>query len=221
MDIVYSDQDVVVINKPRGMPSHGFREKGTQETALHWVCAQYPEIASAGPNPLEGGLCHRLDNETSGLLLFARCPEAYARYRHAFAHQQISKTYHALVHGLLDFPTTIAIPIAHHSKNKKKMVVVWNKHIRHRGHPKSATTQITTVQWGSGWSLVQIHIQGGRRHQIRVHLAHAGFPLVGDTLYGGKPILGFTSQALVATQMTLLDGTNIEIPHGLVKNETT
>lgn len=205
-EIVYVDDNIVVINKPAGLPCHPLKP-GEGPSAFALVVAQFPEVASASNNPLEGGLVHRLDNHTSGLLVFARHPAAYETWRLAFKNSTIQKSYVALIQGKLDHILTLEQPIAHHPKSKHKMVTVGEGHCYFRGHPQVATTVVTPLEISENTTLVRITISGGRRHQIRVHLANAGFPLVGDKLYGGpEPLPGLPGHALHADTLVLPNG---------------
>ncbi|MES2504166.1 MAG: RNA pseudouridine synthase [Myxococcota bacterium] len=207
--VVYSDEDCVVVDKPAGMPSHPLKDS-TGTSALEVVCELYPEIKTASDNPLEGGMAHRLDTGTSGLLVFARTKEAYTRLREAFSKGQIEKTYVALVEGEIKAPLVIDYPIAHHPKNQAKMLAITPKNKYYRGKPQPARTEVTplpgTAKVGRGHSRIGVKIIGGRRHQIRVHLASIGHPLVGDTLYGAEPITWREGHALHADSITLPNG---------------
>lgn len=192
--IAYVDANCVVVDKPAGMPS-----AGSSNSALEAVCELYPEVANLGDNPVEGGLAHRLDTGTSGLLVFARTPESYVKLREAFSKGLIKKTYVALVEGKLEQDCMIDFPIAHHPKNKAKMLAVTPKNKYFRGKAKLARTEVSILSP----SHIRLRIQGGRRHQIRVHLAAIGHPLVGDVLYGAKPISWRDGHALHADSITL------------------
>jgi 23S rRNA pseudouridine1911/1915/1917 synthase len=207
--IAYVDTDCVVVDKPSGMPSAG------AQSALESVCEFYPEIASLGNNPIEGGLAHRLDTGTSGLLMFARTPESYLKLRDAFSKGLIKKTYVALVEGKLKQDCVIDFPIAHHPKNKAKMLAITPKNKYFRGKAKLARTEVSVVGDLSSVALakgddlftkIHVKIQGGRRHQIRVHLAAIGHPLVGDVLYGAQPITWRVGHALHADSIILPNG---------------
>ena len=209
--VLHEDADCVVINKPAGMPSHSLKASHLF-SAFDAVCELYPEIALASANPLEGGLVHRLDTGTSGCLVFARNPIAYAKLRHAFSKGLIEKTYTARVEGAIKEPILIDYPIAHHPKNKAKMVAITPKNKYFRGKPKPARTMVTPAcppDRQQTQTVVRVQIQGGRRHQIRVHLAAIGHPLVGDVLYGAKPDPGQLWHSLHAESVTLPSGQTV------------
>lgn len=208
ISVAYGDADCVVVDKPAGMPSHPLKPP-RGDSALEAVCELYPEVARASNNPLEGGLVHRLDTGTSGLLVFARTPGAYLKLREAFSQGLIDKTYIALVEGKLEQDCVIDFPIAHHPKNKAKMLAITPKHKYFRGQAKPARTEVIVMSQSGLISQVRLQIQGGRRHQIRVHLAAIGHPLVGDTLYGAQPITWRPGHALHADSITLPNGHKI------------
>ena len=209
--MVYVDADCVVVDKPAGMPSHPLKEC-VGDSALEIVCELYPEIKTA--SAIEGGLVHRLDTGTSGLLVFARTPTSYLKLRKAFSEGSIQKTYVALIEGRLAQDCVINYPIAHHPKNKAKMIAVMPKNKYFRGKAQAARTEVVIlplVHKGhkGDFTRVQIKIQGGRRHQIRVHLAAIGHPLLGDVLYGAQAIAWRAGHALHADSVILPNGQRV------------
>src|SRR5262249_28917885 len=174
---------LIVINKPGAIPCHPLRA-GEPGTIMNAVVARYPEIASAGDNPLEGGLVHRLDNGTSGALLIVKNSEAFAKLRAAIRAGRIARHYQALVAGRLDRPLELTAPIAHHRKNPRKMTQGIDSS-RRKLAGRRALTMVEPIPRVGPYTLVAVRPQSGSRHQIRVHLANAGFPIVGDVLYGG------------------------------------
>ena len=184
--VLYEDAAVIVVNKPGLMPCHPLRA-GERDTVMNAVVARYPETAFDAGKPLEGGLVHRLDNATSGALMIARNPAALKALRFALRTGRVSREYHALVAGDLPRPIEILAPIAHHPKNSRKMVAVQGIDT-HSGARPAITTIVPFIRQGA-FTMVKALPQSGRRHQIRVHLASIGHPLVGDGLYGGPAIL--------------------------------
>ncbi len=188
--IILEDSNFLVVEKPPGIAVHPLSadEKGT---LIQGVLAQFPEIASIGNSPLEGGLAHRLDNETSGLLLIARTQKAYQFFREEFKKRKVEKEYWALVVGKVDekkLPLTgkIDLPIIHHPKNKKKMRVVEKQFSNIK--KQVAITLFSVEKSFQNFTLLKVRILTGVRHQIRTHLAYIGFPIVGDELYGGEKV---------------------------------
>lgn len=187
--VLFADSAVLVVNKPPLRPCHPLN-RDERDTVMNAVVAMFPETATAGDKPIEGGLVHRLDNGTSGALIIARTPGAFRELRHAIRKGLVLRTYEALVAGVLDSETEIATPIAHHPRNPRKMITVASSK-RHsttrpviaRGRP--AFTSVMPVASYPDFTLVSAKPRTGSRHQIRVHLASIGHPLAGDLLYGG------------------------------------
>lgn len=199
INIIYSDQGCVVINKPSGMPSHPLFSGGHFNSsnygklnALDEVCKLFPEISTISIDRAEKGLVHRLDTGTSGLLMFARNVTSYKFLRNAFSKGTVKKTYVALIEGIISKPITIHYPIAHHQKNQSKMIAITEKNKYFRGKPRCAITSIFPIYISpinNNWTFVRIAIHGGCRHQIRTHLSSIGHPIVGDVLYGARHTL--------------------------------
>jgi 23S rRNA pseudouridine1911/1915/1917 synthase len=177
LNIIYEDSDILVLNKPRGMCVHpgAGRMEGTLVNALLWHCRDLSGIGGI----LRPGIVHRLDKDTSGVMLVAKNDAAHQNLMQQFAGRKVNKIYLALVHG--NFPAsgyTVEGAIGRSSKNRLKM------EINTKG--RSALTEIYLEQAFDRFSLLKIHPHTGRTHQIRVHLTALNFPIVGDPLYGKK-----------------------------------
>jgi 23S rRNA pseudouridine1911/1915/1917 synthase len=173
--LLYSDDDLVVLDKPAGLTVHPGAGQSTG-TLVHRLLAAFPEMAGVG-GPGRPGIVHRLDKGTSGVLVVARSPEAYRGLTAAFAARQIEKRYLAIVHGAPKAPRgTIEAPIGRHSTERKRMTV--------RADGRPATTRYRTLATAAGLALVELELLTGRTHQIRVHLKHLRHPIVGDATYG-------------------------------------
>jgi 23S rRNA pseudouridine1911/1915/1917 synthase len=179
---------MLVINKPGLLACHPIR-RDERATLMNAVVARFPETADAGDKPLEGGLVHRLDNGTSGALIIARNASSFALLRGAIRNGRIERHYLALLSGHLDAAMELTAPIAHHPKNSRKMIVV-HEHVGAQGvlAARPAVTIVEPIRRVGGSTLAQVTPKSGMRHQIRAHLADAGFPLMGDELYGGPSL---------------------------------
>ncbi|MCU0578086.1 MAG: RluA family pseudouridine synthase, partial [Desulfobacterota bacterium] len=181
--LVYEDPDLLIVDKPGLIPSHPHRpwEKGTLANGL---TARFPELGGRGPQALEAGLVHRLDTGTSGLLVAARNAEARARLQQDLARRRWEKKYLALVRGVVLGEEIITVPLAHHPGDRKKMTGLSDPDPRHRGRVYRAETRIRSRRQWPGVSLIEAELITGVTHQIRVHLAGRGHPVIGDRLYG-------------------------------------
>jgi 23S rRNA pseudouridine1911/1915/1917 synthase len=190
LDVIHQDAAVLVVNKPGGVPCHPI-QPGERDTVMNAVVARFPDTAAAGEKPLEGGLVHRLDNGTSGALLIARNRSTFERLREAIRSGRIARRYEALVAGALEHQIEIDTPIAHHAKNARKMVIGDRASANPKRAGRAATTLVEPLRRVGEFTLLSVTPRTGSRHQIRVHLASLGHPIVGDTLYGGpaSPVL--------------------------------
>ena len=184
LEVLHEDAALIVVNKPGGMPCHPL-DADERDTVMNAVVARFPEIATVGEKPLEGGLVHRLDNGTSGTLLIARNRGTFDKLRDAIRAGRIARRYEALVAGSIERKTEIDSPIAHHAKNARKMIVGDPSSANPKRAGRAASTAVEPLRRFGEFTLLSIAPKTGSRHQIRVHLASIGHPIVGDALYGG------------------------------------
>lgn len=178
LDIIYSDSDIVVLDKPSGMVVHpgAGNFHGTVVQALLY---RFPQIGQVGDKE-RPGIVHRLDKETSGLLVAALNEEAYLNLKRQFKARAVNKSYLGLISGhTSETKGMIDRPIGRHVKDGKKMSVKTRK-------PREAQTEYTLIRKYAKYALLDLHPVTGRTHQIRVHLSASGYPLVSDEKYGRK-----------------------------------
>jgi len=202
LEIVYEDDQIIVVNKPKGMVTHPApgHYSGTLVNALLAHC---DHLATTGA-PLRPGIVHRLDKDTSGLIVVAKTDPAYYSLIKQFKSRTVEKTYVALVHGVMKKDTgVIEAPIGRHPVNRKKMAVLEGARVQGSGaRAREAITQYRVLKRFKKHTLVEVKIKTGRTHQIRVHLSHLGYPLVGDPTYGRrKNELGIEGQFLHAYKL--------------------
>ncbi len=177
IDVIYEDDDVAVVDKPAGLvvhPSPGHRS-GTMVNAL---MARFSRISEVGDSPIRPGIVHRLDADTSGLMVVAKSMRAYSFLQDAFKGRRVKKIYRAVVWGRVDAPGELNLPIGRHPVNRKKMCV--------RMDGREAITLYRPIASTDELSYLEVEIKTGRTHQIRVHMSHVGHPVVGDRFYGRK-----------------------------------
>jgi 23S rRNA pseudouridine1911/1915/1917 synthase len=182
LDIRYEDDDIILINKPAGMVVHPApgHESGTLVNAVLALCPDLPGIG----NEKRPGVVHRLDKDTSGLIIMAKNDGALHHLQQQFQDRTVRKCYLALVHGRIAYPEfLIDAPIGRDLRDRKSMSVI-RPDSSARSRP--AQTQVTLRDHQADYSLVICMPYTGRTHQIRVHLAYIGHPIVGDSVYGQK-----------------------------------
>ncbi len=181
--VVYEDEFVLALDKPAGQPTHPLRFAET-DTLANALVARHPALAGIGDDRLFPALLHRLDTQTSGLVLAAKTAAAYAELRAQFRRFTVQKHYAALVHGCVDQPGALAAPLTHQTRSPCKMAVVRNPDKVAPRDCFAAKTAWLPLETGPEFSLLDVTIYTGVTHQIRCHLAAAGHPIVGDALYG-------------------------------------
>lgn len=194
IEIVYEDKDIIVVNKPKGLVVHPAvgNPDGTLVNAIMSVCK---ETLSGIGGEIRPGIVHRLDKDTSGLLIVAKNDMSHINLSEQIKEHKIKKTYIALVRGIVkENEATINMPIGRSPKDRKKMAVVKNG--------KEAITHFKVLKRYEKYSLLEINIETGRTHQIRVHLSQIGYPIVGDYTYSnGKNEFGIEGQMLHAKRL--------------------
>ena len=181
LDVVYEDDDIIVVNKPCGMVVHpaAGNPNGTLVNALLYRCKG--SLSGVG-GVVRPGIVHRIDKDTSGLLVAAKNDEAHNSLAAQLKTHAVSRVYYAIIIG--NFPEdsgTVDAPIGRHPTDRKKMAVLKEG----QGTARHAVTHFTVLARYKGFSLVRCVLETGRTHQIRVHMAYRGHPLVGDSVYGG------------------------------------
>ena len=192
LDIVYEDEDLLVINKPKGLvvhPAAGHQD----DTLVNGLLYALGDDLSGINGELRPGIVHRIDKDTSGLLAVAKNDLAHAMLASQLKDHSMARTYEAIVCGSFrEDSGTVDAPIGRHPSDRKKMCVT-------ERNSKHAVTHWEVVARYRGYTHIRCKLETGRTHQIRVHMAHIGHPILGDTVYGRKkPELGLSSQCLHA-----------------------
>lgn len=194
LEIIYEDKDIIVVNKPKGMvvhPANG-NPDGTLVNAIMAVCKD--SLSGIG-GEIRPGIVHRLDKDTSGVIIVAKNDKAHINLSEQIKEHKVKKTYMALVRGIIkENEATINMPIGRSEKDRKKMAVT------KKG--KEAITHFKVMQRYDKYTLLQVNIETGRTHQIRVHLSQIGYPIVGDEVYSnGKNEWNIKGQCLHAKSL--------------------
>ena len=194
LDVIYEDDDMLVINKEKGIvvhPGNG-NPDGTLANAVMARCKG--DLSGIG-GKIRPGIVHRIDKDTSGLVIIAKNDKAHINLSNQIQKRQVKKTYIALVRGVIkENEATINMPIGRNTKDRKKMAVSKNG--------KEAITHFKVLNRFEGYTLLELNIETGRTHQIRVHLAEIGYPIVGDYVYSnGKNPFNVLGQMLHAEKL--------------------
>ncbi len=194
VEVVYEDKDIIVVNKPKGMVVHP-ANGNPDGTLVNAILAMCKDSLSGIGGEIRPGIVHRLDKDTSGLLIIAKNDEAHVKMSKQIQDRLVTKKYIALVKGVVkDDEATIDMPIARSKVDRKKMAVDKDG--------KQAVTHFKVIKRYRGYTLLEIKIDTGRTHQIRVHMAKIGYPVVGDMVYSnGKNEFGIEGQMLHAKSL--------------------
>ncbi len=177
LNIVFEDQDLLIINKSRGMVVHPAPGHGSG-TLVHALLAHCEDLSGIG-GVMRPGIVHRLDKDTSGLLIVAKNDYSHRFLSSQLKSRKLKREYIALVHGRVEpLKGKIEGPLARHPQHRKKMAVM--------AGGKEAITRFKVLKIFRGYSLLRLQLETGRTHQIRVHLSHIGYPVLGDALYSGN-----------------------------------
>lgn len=199
IEIIYEDNDMIVVNKPKGMvvhPANG-NPDGTLVNAIMAICK---DTLSGIGGEIRPGIVHRIDKDTSGILMIAKNDKAHIHLSEQIKNHEVKKTYIAMVRGMVkENEATINMPIGRSTKDRKKMAVTKNG--------KEAITHFKVIKRypKHNCSLLEVKIETGRTHQIRVHLSQIGYPIIGDTTYSnGKNEWGIQGQCLHAKSLAFI-----------------
>ena len=217
VEIIYEDNDIIVLNKPKGMvvhPANG-NPNGTLVNAVMSICKD--SLSGIG-GEIRPGIVHRLDKDTSGIIIVAKNDKAHINLSDQIKEHEVKKTYIALVRGVVkENAATINMPIGRSTKDRKKMAI--------DSKGRNAITHFKVLARSDKYTLLEVNIETGRTHQIRVHLSHIGYPIIGDTVYSnGKNEWNIEGQCLHAWRLEFVHpGTNkemklkAELPDYLIK----
>jgi len=204
LDIIFEDSDLIVVNKPRGMVVHPApgHPAGTLVNALLHHCGD--SLSGIG-GVIRPGIVHRIDKETSGLIIAAKNDTAHLSLASQLSNRTLTREYDAIVCGNLKNENgTVDAPIGRHPTDRKKQAVTDR-------NSRSAVTHYEVVARYGGYTHVRCRLETGRTHQIRVHMAYIGYPVLGDVVYGRKkPELGMSSQCLHASKLCFIHPTTKE-----------
>ena len=194
IEVIYEDSDIVVVNKPKGMVVHP-GNGNLDGTLVNAIMAKCEGSLSGIGGEIRPGIVHRIDKDTSGLLIVAKNDKAHVNLSEQIKEHKVKKTYIALVRGVVkENEATIDMPIGRSKTDRKKMAVCKDG--------KNAITHIKVLKRWEHYTLLQVNIETGRTHQIRVHLSYIGYPIIGDYTYSnGKNEFGVVGQCLHAQKL--------------------
>lgn len=199
--VVFSSEDVIICDKRAGIPCMPLRA-GEKGTLANGVLSRFPEIADVGYSTREPGLVHRIDTDTSGLVVFARSAAAFEILKASLEDRLMEKEYLVICEEAnLTDKGVIEVPLTNHPKDQRKVLACVHPRDVMRLSPRPATTEYEVLERKGRWALVRVKVNKAARHQIRAHFAHIEAPLAGDVLYGGPEVPGLSRHALHASRV--------------------
>ncbi len=201
LDVIYEDSDILVVNKQKGLVVHP-GNGNPDGTLVNAIMAKCKDSLSGIGGEIRPGIVHRIDKDTSGLLIIAKNDKAHINVSEQIKNHEVKKTYIALVRGVVkENQATIDMPIARSTKDRTKMAVSKTG--------KNAVTHIKVLEKFKDYTLLEVNIETGRTHQIRVHMSQIGYPIVGDYVYSnGKNPFGVEGQMLHSAKLEFVHPTS-------------